>query len=297
MNASKKTGNSKENKAQRPPQHQSHQPGRESKMVPAPVAENPDITGSDKLLDKVALITGGDSGIGRAVACAFAREGANVSIVYLEENEDALETRRLVEQHGGDCLLLQGAITDESFCRQAVEQTVKKFGQLDILVNNAAEQHPQKKIEEINQDQLIRTFSSNIFLMFYFVKAAAPHLKKQKKSVIINTASVTAYRGSPALLDYSATKGAIVSFTRSLSQNLVKDKIRVNAVAPGPIWTPLIASTFSAEKVESFGSDTPMGRAGEPWECAECYVFLASDSSSYMTGQILHPNGGEIING
>ena len=284
-----------EKKEERPPQHQDRQPGREYKMVPRPKAEDESYRGSGKLSGKIALITGGDSGIGRAVAIAFAREGADVAIVYLEEQRDAEETRMQVEEEGRTCQLIAGDIRDEQFCRNAIEQTVGAFNQLDILVNNAAVQYPQKSIMDITAEQLQKTFQTNIFSMFYLVKAAMPHLKKG--STIINTTSVTAYRGSPNLLDYSSTKGAIVSFTRSLAQALVEKEIRVNAVAPGPIWTPLIAATFPPDKVATFGSDVPMGRAGQPEEVAPSFVFLASDDSSYITGQVLHPNGGEIING
>ncbi len=248
-----------------------------------------------KLEGKVALISGGDSGIGRAVAIAFAREGADVAILYLNEHKDAKETIRLVEKEGRRCLAIAGDIGREKFCKDAVARTVKTFGRLDILVNNAAEQHPQKGLEKITEKQLERTFRTNIFSYFFLAKAALPHLKKE--SAIINTTSVTAYRGSEHLLDYASTKGAIVAFTRSLSANLAKKKIRVNGVAPGPIWTPLIPSTFPAKQVAEFGSDVPLGRAGEPSEVAPCFVFLASEDSSYMTGQVLHPNGGEIING
>jgi NAD(P)-dependent dehydrogenase (short-subunit alcohol dehydrogenase family) len=284
----------KEKKLQ-PPQHQQRQPGREHKMQPRPRAEDKTHRGSGKLQDKVAIITGGDSGIGRAVAIAFAKEGAHISIVYLEEQKDATETRRLVEKHGRECLLIKGDIGREEFCRKAVAQTVKKFGAIDVVVNNAAEQHPQDSIEKITEKQLERTFRTNIFSFFFMVKAAMKHLKKG--AVIINTTSVTAYKGSPELLDYSATKGAITAFTRSLSQALADKYIRVNGVAPGPVWTPLIPSTFPAKEVETFGSDVPLGRAGQPEEIAPSYVFLASDDSSYMTGQILHPNGGTIVNG
>jgi NAD(P)-dependent dehydrogenase (short-subunit alcohol dehydrogenase family) len=278
-----------------PPQHQERQPGLESEMRPKPTAEKREYRGSGKLRDKVALITGGDSGIGRAVAIAFAKEGAHVAVVYLDEHRDAEETRRQVEQEDRRCLLIAGDIGDELFCQQAVRQTVEELGQLDILVNNAAEQHPQDGIEKISAEQLERTFRTNIFAMFFLTKAALPQLKPG--STIVNTASVTAYKGSPQLLDYSSTKGAIVAFTRSLSMSLVEKGIRVNAVAPGPIWTPLIPSTFPPEKVASFGSDVPMKRAGQPAEVATCYVFLASDDSSYISGQTLHPNGGEIVNG
>ena len=264
-------------------------------MTPKPESERPEQPACGKLRDKVALITGGDSGIGRAVAIAYAKEGADIAIVYLNEHVDAEETKRLVEGEGRRCLVIAGDVGDEHFCRQAVQHTVREFGRLDILVNNAAEQHPQDSLEQITAEQLERTFRTNIFSYFYMGKAALPHLKEG--SAIINTTSVTAYKGSAQLLDYASTKGAIVAFTRSLSQALAEKKIRVNAVAPGPIWTPLIPSTFPADKVASFGSDVPLGRAGQPWECASCYVFLASEESRYMTGQVLHPNGGEIING
>lgn len=277
-----------------PAQTQPRQPGIESEMDPTPIADF-GREGAGKLKGKVALITGGDSGIGRATAIAFAREGADVAISYLNEHDDAKETVDKVEALGRRCHLWAGDVGSEAFCKQLIEETVEKFGKLDILVNNAAEQHPQDELTDITQEQLEKTFRTNIFSCFYLTKAALPHLKEG--SAIINTTSVTAYRGSPALLDYSATKGAIVSFTRSLSQNLAKRKVRVNAVAPGPIWTPLIPSTFDKEKVEDFGGDTPLERAGQPVEVAPSFVFLASDDSSYMTGQVLHPNGGEVING
>jgi NAD(P)-dependent dehydrogenase (short-subunit alcohol dehydrogenase family) len=278
-----------------PPQHQDRRPGIESEMTPRPVAEDRSYQGSHKLQNKVALITGGDSGIGRAVAIAFAKEGADVAVVYLNEHSDAQETRRQVEQEGRRCLLIAGDIGDEAFCRQAVQRAVDELGRLDILVNNAAEQHPQERIEDITAEQLERTFRTNIFAMFYLTKAALEHLREG--STIINTTSITAYKGSPQLLDYSSTKGAIVAFTRSLSQNVIERGIRVNGVAPGPIWTPLIPSTFPEDKVKAFGADTPMKRAGQPEELAPAYVFLASDDSSYMAGQILHINGGEVVNG
>lgn len=284
-----------EKEVERPPQHQDKQPGLEYKLTPRPKAEDASYRGSGKLQGKVALITGGDSGIGRAVAIAFAKEGADIAIVYLDEHKDAEETKSRVEEQEGSCILIPGDVGDEEFCRGAVEQTVQKMNRLDILVNNAGVQYPQDDITKITSEQLMKTFRTNIFAMFYLVKAALPHLKKG--SAIINTTSVTAYRGSQHLLDYSATKGAITAFTRSLSQSLVEKGIRVNAVAPGPIWTPLIAATFPPDKVSQFGSDVPMGRAGEPEEVAPSYVFLASDDASYMTGQILHPNGGEIVNG
>ena len=280
-----------------PPFAKQHQekPGLESELDPKPRYQAPLYKGSGKLDGKVALITGGDSGIGRAVAILFAREGADVSIVYLDEHDDAKETKRLVEAEGGKCLLIAGDIGDEGFCKKCVDRTVKDLGKLDCLVNNAAEQHPQDSIEDITRQQLERTFRTNIFGMFYLTKAAMRHL--DEGATIINTSSVTAYRGSKNLLDYASTKGAIVAFTRSLALLLADQKIRVNGVAPGPIWTPLIPSTFPPEKVAKFGSDVPLARAGEPEEVANCYVFLASDDSSYMTGQFLHPNGGEVING
>jgi NAD(P)-dependent dehydrogenase (short-subunit alcohol dehydrogenase family) len=279
-----------------PAQQQKRQPGIESEMTPRPRAEDPSHQGSGKLDGKVALITGGDSGIGRAVAIAFAKEGAASAIAYLDEHNDADETKRMVEEQGGKCILIAGDIGDESFCSQLVNRTVRELGRLDVLVNNAAEQHPKEKLEEISREQLEKTFRTNIFSMFYLSRFALPHLEKNK-GTIINTSSVTAYRGSEHLLDYAATKGAIVSFTRSLSKNLAKKGIRVNAVAPGPIWTPLIPATFPADHVEKFGSDVPLGRAGQPEEVSPCYVFLASDDGSYMTGQVLHPNGGEVVNG
>ncbi|MBW4561100.1 MAG: SDR family oxidoreductase [Mojavia pulchra JT2-VF2] len=277
-----------------PPQQQ-NPPGSESEMNPKPKAEDDKYQGSGKLKDKVALITGADSGIGRAVAIAFAKEGADVAILYLNEHEDAKETKNLVEKYGRRAVAIAGDIGDETFCQHAVQQTVDEFGKLDILVNNAAEQHPQKNIEDISKEQLERTFRTNIFSMFFMTKAAIKHL--QEGSAIINTTSVTAYKGSAQLLDYSSTKGAIVAFTRSLSQNLVEKGIRVNAVAPGPIWTPLIPSTFPEEKVANFGKQVPMQRAGQPEEVAPSYVFLASDDSSYFSGQVLHPNGAEVVNG
>lgn len=269
-------------------------PGYQYKMRPKPEVEKPTQM-PGKFAGKVVLITGGDSGIGQAIAVAFAQEGADVVAVYLKEHADAKETKRLVEEKGQDCLLIAGDVGDETFCKKAVQKALKTFGKLNILVNNAAEQHPQKKIEDISRLQLEKTFRTNIFSMFYMVKASIKALEKSQ-GVILNTTSVTAYRGSPHLLDYSATKGAIVAFTRSLALALAEKKIRVNGVAPGPIWTPLIPSTFPAAKVKKFGSDVPLKRAGEPSEVAPCYVFLASDEASYITGQVLHPNGGEIVN-
>ena len=278
-----------------PRQHQRRRPGREHEMKPRPKAEDETYRGSGKLQDKVAIITGGDSGIGRAIAVAFAKEGAEVAIVYLEEHKDANETKRLVEENGRRCLLVSGDVGQEEFCRKAVEQTMKALDKIDILVNNAAEQRPQDSIEKITEKQLEHTFRTNIFSFFFMTKAVMKYL--HKGSAIINTTSVTAYKGSAHLLDYSSTKGAITAFTRSLSQALADKAIRVNAVAPGPIWTPLIPSTFSPKEVETFGSDVPLGRPGQPEEVAPSFVFLASDDSSYMTGQVLHPKGGTIVNG
>jgi len=279
----------------RPAQKQKNQPGVESKMQPQPEFEKKNIQGSGKLESKAAIITGGDSGIGRAVAVALAKEGCKIGIIYYNEHKDAKETKKLILEKGVECILISGDIADEKFCKQSVNKIYKKFGRLDILVNNAAVQYPQKSIQDITNKQLLKTFSTNIFSFFYFAKASLKFLKEGAS--IINTASVTAYRGSPNLLDYSSTKGAIVSFTRSLSGSLAEKGIRVNAVAPGPIWTPLIPSSFPAKHVSTFGSDTPMKRAGEPSEVAPCYVFLASDESSYITGQVIHVNGGEIVNG
>jgi NAD(P)-dependent dehydrogenase (short-subunit alcohol dehydrogenase family) len=278
-----------------PPQHQERRPGLETEMTPRPAADDPKYRACGKLAGKVALITGGDSGIGRAVAIFYAKEGADVAVVYLDEHKDAEETKRLVEAEGRRCLLIAGDIGDERFCKEAVDRTVRELGRLDILVNNAAEQHPQESIENISSEQLERTFRTNIFSMFYLTKYALEHMRKGAS--IINTTSVTAYKGNPKLLDYSSTKGAIVAFTRSLSQALVEKGIRVNGVAPGPIWTPLIPSTFDEEHVEHFGENVPMKRPGQPEEVAPSYVFLASDDASYITGQILHPNGGTVVNG
>jgi NAD(P)-dependent dehydrogenase (short-subunit alcohol dehydrogenase family) len=282
------------NKQHLPPQGQERQPGRESEMIPKPAFE-PRFRGADKLKDKVALVTGGDSGIGRAVAIHMAREGANIAIVYLEEHNDAAETARLVKAEGRQCIAISGDVSDEDFCRKAVNRVVEKLGRLDVLVNNAAEQHVAGNSDplDIPREQLEKTFATNIFGYFYMAKAVLPHLKDG--AAIINTASVTAYKGKKELLDYSATKGAIVSFTRSLAQALAAKNIRVNAVAPGPIWTPLIPASFDAEKIAEFGSNVPMGRAGQPNEVAPCFVFLASEEASYMSGQVLHPNGGTIV--
>ncbi|ASB92599.1 SDR family oxidoreductase [Bacillus subtilis] len=276
-----------------PPQHQNQQPGFEYLMDPRPVFDKP--KKAKKLEGKTAIITGGDSGIGRAVSVLFAKEGANVVIVYLNEHQDAEETKQYVEKEGVKCLLIAGDVGDEAFCNDVVGQASQVFPSIDILVNNAAEQHVQPSIEKITSHQLIRTFQTNIFSMFYLTKAVLPHLKKG--SSIINTASITAYKGNKTLIDYSATKGAIVTFTRSLSQSLVQQGIRVNAVAPGPIWTPLIPASFAAKDVEVFGSDVPMEHPGQPVEVAPSYLYLASDDSTYVTGQTIHVNGGTIVNG
>lgn len=270
------------------------QPGVEAEMAPPPQPE-PRTMGSGKLAGHVALISGGDSGIGRAVAIAFAREGADVAIGYLNEHIDADETRRLVEAEGRRCVAIPGDISDPDVCQATVDATLKEFGRLDILVNNAAVQYPQEDFESVTAAQLEETFRTNIFSYFHLARAALPHLPKG--GAIINTTSVTAYKGHPLLVDYSATKGAIVSFTRSLALALAEREIRVNAVAPGPIWTPLIPATFPPEKVAKHGESVPLGRAGEPNEVAPAYVFLASCDASYMTGQVLHPNGGEVVNG
>jgi NAD(P)-dependent dehydrogenase (short-subunit alcohol dehydrogenase family) len=277
-----------------PPQQQ-QEPGSEAAMKPKPKAEDPNYKAAGKLQGKVAIITGGDSGIGRAIAIAFAKEGADVCISYLSEHKDAEETKRQVEQEGRKALLIAGDIGDPEHCKMIVRKTAEDLGRMDCLINNAAEQHPQKQPEDISDEQLEKTFRTNIFSMFYLVKAALKHMKEG--STIINTTSITAYKGHEMLLDYSSTKGAIVTFTRSLSQMVIGRGIRVNAVAPGPIWTPLIPSTFPEEKVETFGKSVPMKRAGQPEELAPTYVFLASDDSSYISGQIIHVNGGEIVNG
>ncbi len=277
-----------------PPQQQDHQPGVEAAMTPRPQIEGKNYRPAGKLQGRVALVTGGDSGIGASAALHFAKEGADVVITYLEEHQDAEHVRQLVEQQGRQCLVLAGDIGDEGFCQQLVRDTLARYGQLDILVNNAAEQHSAASLEDIPAGQFERTFRTNIFAYFYLTRAALPHLKEG--ACIINTTSVTAYRGSSHLLDYSATKGAIVSFTRSLSQQLAQRGIRVNGVAPGPVWTPLIPASSSAQGIPEFGKSVPLGRAGQPEEIAPCYVFLASEDSRYMTGQVLHPNGGEVVN-
>ncbi|SFJ17072.1 SDR family oxidoreductase [Thermoflavimicrobium dichotomicum] len=273
-----------------PPQHQEKQPGLEYLMKPLPISDNPYYVGSGKLTDKVAIITGGDSGIGRAVAISFAKEGADVAIAYLYEHEDANETKRLVEHYGRSCLTIPGDLREESFCHEVVQKTIEHYGKINILVLNQAVQFPQKSILDISREQLENTFRTNIYPHFFMTQAALPYLRRG--SSIISTTSVTAYAGAPLLVDYSSTKGAIVSFTRSLSLQLVKKGIRVNAVAPGPVWTPLIVSSYSAEYVKTFGTETPMKRAGQPFELAPTYVYLASDDASFVTGQVLHVNGG-----
>lgn len=277
-----------------PPQTQDHQPGRESEMHPKP-DYMPKFPGNGRLKDKVAIITGGDSGIGRACAVLFAREGAQVALVYLEETEDATITAEAVKSEGKEALLLRGDVSEKAFCETVVGQVIEQFGTIDVLVNNAAEQHMQTDLEDISEEQLRRTFETNFFGYMFLTQAALPYLKKG--SSIVNTTSITAYRGSPSLMDYSATKGAIVAFTRSLSESLASKGIRVNGVAPGPIWTPLIPASFPADKVAAFGASQPLGRPGQPNEVATSHLFLACDESSYMTGQVLHPNGGEIIGG
>ena len=275
------------------PKQQQSTPGSEQEMDPKPEVIRDSYRGSGKLQDQVALITGGDSGIGRSAAVHFAREGADVAIVYLseQEDEDAQETKRLIEQEGRKCLTLRGNLQDKAFAQECVEKTYNEFGQLDILVNNASEQHPHKSVEELEFDMMESTFKTNIFAMFYITK---PALEKMKDGgAIINTTSVVSYQGRKALLDYSSSKGAITAFTRALSEAVVERNIRVNAVAPGPIWTPLIPATFEPEKVEKFGKSTPMGRPGQPSEVGPAYVFLASDDASYITGQVIHVNGGE----
>ncbi len=274
-----------------PAQHQDVRPGKTGPMTPKPEDSAENYTGSGKLQGKVAIVTGGDSGIGRSVCIHFAKEGADVAIAYLNEDEDAFEAKRLVQLAGSRCKLFRGDIGEESFCRQIVEETVSEFGRLDIVVNNAGEQHPQKNIEDITEEQLVRTFRTNVFGMVFLTKAASPHLSEGAR--IINTTSVTAFEGSGGLVDYSSTKGAMLGFTRALAQQFAERKILVNAVAPGPVWTPLIVSTFDEEKIKTFGQDTPLKRAAQPDEIAPSYVFLASQDSTYITGQTIHPNGGE----
>lgn len=277
------------------PSPQQRIPGNERKMRPQPKSENKNYKAAGKLKGKVAVITGGDSGIGKATAIAFAMEGADIAIIYLSEDTDAEITKNRVEEENKQCLLIKGDIGQNDFCKKAVEKIIKHFGHIDVLVNNAGEQHPQEDFASIAESQLRKTFQTNVFSMFFLTQAVLPHLSKG--SAIINTASVTAYRGNKQLIDYSSTKGAIVSFTRALALNLAETGIRVNTIAPGPIWTPLIPSTFSKEKVRNFGSDTPMGRVGQPYEVAAGFVFLASEDASYITGQTLHINGGHPVNG
>lgn len=277
------------------PQHQEKQPGETKKMIPQPADKMEHYRAAGKLAGKNALITGGDSGIGRAVAIGFAKEGANVVINYLEEDEDAKETQRYVEAEGVKCLLVPGDIGDSDFCTSLAKKAVDAFGQINILVNNAAEQHEAEHFEDIPIEQIQRTFQTNLFGHMYLTQEILPQMKEG--DAVINTVSITAYHGHESLIDYSSTKGALVAFTRSLSQSLAKKGIRVNAVAPGPIWTPLIPASFDDKKVAEFGSNTPMGRAGQPDEVAPAFIFLASDDASYITGQVIHPNGGSIING
>jgi NAD(P)-dependent dehydrogenase (short-subunit alcohol dehydrogenase family) len=282
-------------KVLRKPQHQDR-PGDEYKMQPLPVSDDNELPTDKKLVNKVAFITGGDSGIGRAVALLFAKEGADIIIVYFNEHKDAEDTRKAIEEkYGRKCLLIAADISKEKFCKAAVDKAIKSFKRIDILINNAAIHYEHKSFTDITTEHLLKTFETNVFSMFWITKMVLPYMKEG--NCIINTSSVTAYRGSASLIDYASTKGAIISFTRSLSANLVEKGIRVNAVAPGPIWTPLIASSFDKKKVAQHGSDVPMKRAGEPVEVAPSYLFLASEDSSYITGQVLHPNGGEIING
>lgn len=278
-----------------PGQEQPRQPGLQTTMTPRPRAEMKGYRGTGKLAGKVALISGGDSGIGRAVAIGFAKEGADVGILYRDEHDDARTTRALIEDQDQRCVTMAGDIGDEAFCREAVEFVTDALGRLDLLVNNAAEQHPQDRLEDIDAAQLERTFRTNIFGMFHLSKASLPCLGAG--AAIVNTTSVTAYRGSPHLIDYASTKGAIVAFTRSLASNLKPRRVRVNAVAPGPVWTPLIPASFPADRVAGFGEQTFLGRPLEPDEVAPSYIFLASDDAIGMTGQVLHPNGGEIVGG
>ena len=293
MAAKKKSGSSKPKSF--PAEKQIEQPGKEHKMDVKPEFIRKSYKGSGKLKNKVAIITGGDSGIGKAVAVHFAREGADVAIIFYNEEKDARQTKRLVEKEGRKCLIIQGDIADELFCINSIKQIKKELGKINILVNNAAEQHPEEDFENITSNQIRNTFETNIFSFFYLTKEALKYM--QKGDSIINSTSITAFRGSHHLIDYSSTKGAILSFTRSLSKNLAEKGIRVNAVAPGPVWTPLIVSTFDNDKIKKFGQDVPLGRAGQPSEIAPAYVLLASDDGSYITGQTIHVNGGEVVGG
>ncbi|MBD3250368.1 MAG: SDR family oxidoreductase [Candidatus Pacebacteria bacterium] len=279
--------------SQRPPQHQKKQPGRSYKMNPEPVYDLDYYRGTGKLEDKIAIVTGGDSGIGRSVSLLFAREGADVTVVYLEETQDAKQTKKLVEEEGQRCLLVRGDLSQPDFCQEVAQKTLAEFGQINILVNNAAEQHVTSDFSRIAPEQLKQTFATNFYSYFYLSQEVVSQMKEGDS--IINTTSVTAYRGSGHLIDYASTKGAIVAFTRSLAKLLARRKIRVNAVAPGPIWTPLIPASFPAESVAQFGQDVPLGRAGQPIEVAPAYVYLASQDGSYITGQVMHPNGGEMV--
>lgn len=275
-----------------PPQHQNVQPGSQKKMNPKPIVDNPNYKGAGKMLGRAAIVTGGDSGIGQAVALAFAKEGADVAVLYLNENQDAKETQQMVESHGRHCLLVPCDLKSEQAAFEAVDKVMRAFGRVDVLVNNAAVQYPQNSLEDITSEQLGITFNTNVMSYFFMAKACLKHMKPG--SQIINTTSITAYAGHKTLIDYSATKGAIVSFTKSLALSLAERGIRVNAVAPGPVWTPLIPASFSPQDVEQFGKDTPLGRAAQPFELAPTYVYLACDDSAYVTGQILHVNGGKL---
>ena len=278
-----------------PPQHQVQQPGIESLMNPLPLFDNPLYKSAGKLENKVAIITGGDSGIGRAVAVAYAREGADVVIVYLNEHEDAKATKKAVESYGRSCLAIAGDVGEEAFCQQIIDQTIKEYSKLDILVNNAAEQHVQNGLENITTQQFERTFRTNFYSVFFLTRAALPHLKRG--AAIINTASLTCYEGDEQLIDYSCTKGAIVAFTRSLGKSLAPKGIRVNGVAPGTVWTPLIPASFPADQVANWGMKNAMKRSGQPQDLSPAYVFLAAEDSTYMTGQVIHVNGGVVVNG
>lgn len=277
-----------------PPQHQAHQPGKQHEMTPEPQGNMENYKGSGKFVDRVAIVTGGDSGIGRAVAIGFAKEGARVVIAYKDEHDDAKETQRLIQALDQACVLLAGDLSQHKFCQKVVKETMHEFGRIDVLINNAGMQCPVDSFEEITPEQLETTFRTNFFSQVWLTQAALKHMKAG--SSIINTTSITAYQGNEQLIDYASTKGAIRAFTYSLSSQLAKKGIRVNAVAPGPIWTPLIPASFDAEKVATFGSDTPMGRPGQPDEVAPCFLFLASDEASYITGQVIHPNGGKVVN-